>query len=134
MFGKKLTDKQTSRINDEFESFNQKDYSEEDMNKIFENEKSILDKINSDENLRKFIDETKLFVSMLKDFFTHVYTEVPIGTIMAIVGSLLYVICPLDLIPDFIPIIGYLDDAAILAGCIKAVEVDIKKYKEFKEI
>ena len=69
---------------------------------------------------------------MLKDFFTRTYTEVPVGTIMAIVGSLLYVLWPFDLIPDFIPVAGYLDDAAVLGACLKAVKTDLERYKAFK--
>ena len=51
---------------------------------------------------------------MLKDFFTKKYTEVPVGTITAIAGSLLYVLSPIDIIPDFILGVGYIDDAAII--------------------
>ncbi len=32
----------------------------------------------------------------------------------------------MDLIPDYIPVIGYLDDAAVLAGAIKVVNSHIK--------
>lgn len=49
---------------------------------------------------------------MLKDFATRKYTEIPMGTILAIVGTLVYILNPFDLIPDFIPAFGYLDDAA----------------------
>ena len=70
---------------------------------------------------------------MLKDFATRKYTEVPIGTIIAIVGTLLYILNPIDIIPDFIPVAGYLDDASIIARCIKAIKVDIDKYKAFRE-
>ena len=33
---------------------------------------------------------------------------------IVIVGSLLYFISPLDLLPDFIPVIGQLDDAIVI--------------------
>ncbi len=135
MFKKeKLSKREEEKVNEKFESFKDEEYSEEDMSKVFENEENILNTILSDENLRRFFDDVKVFLSMLKDFFTRVYTEVPMGTIMAIVGSLLYLLCPLDLIPDAIPVVGFLDDAAILAACIKAVRIDIEKYKAFKEI
>jgi uncharacterized membrane protein YkvA (DUF1232 family) len=35
-----------------------------------------------------------------------------------IVAALLYLICPVDLVPDFIPVIGWLDDAAIATAVI----------------
>ena len=38
-----------------------------------------------------------------------------------ILGSLGYFILPLDLLPDFIPLMGYTDDIAAISACIKAV-------------
>lgn len=38
-----------------------------------------------------------------------------------IIVDLLYVLSPLDLIPDFIPIIGYIDDAMVVAACLALV-------------
>ncbi len=55
----------------------------------------------------------------------------PIGTIAAIVGTLAYVLCPFDMIPDYIPGIGYLDDAGVLALCLKLVKPDLDKYQNF---
>ena len=38
-----------------------------------------------------------------------------------IIGALGYFILPLDLIPDFVPVVGYSDDVAALAGALLAV-------------
>lgn len=94
------------------------------MHKIFENEDTIMGKMNN-KNLRGFVEDVKIFFSMLKDFFIKKYTEVPIGTVMAIAGSLLYVLLPVDVIPDFIPVVGYLDDDAILAACMVLCDTDL---------
>lgn len=83
--------------------------------------------------LAEYVDYIKLFFSMLKDTFTGKYKEIPKGTIASIVGTLLYVFSPVDIILDAIPIIGLVDDAAIVALCIKATENDVKKYKIWKE-
>lgn len=42
-----------------------------------------------------------------------------------IISALAYFICPIDLIPDTIPIIGFTDDLAALAAALKAVNVCI---------
>jgi len=56
-------------------------------------------------------------------------TEVPIGSIMAIISTLTYFVSPVDLIPDTIPGLGYVDDTAIIATCLALVNSDIAEYK-----
>ena len=128
---KELSEKEAKKVNEKFNSFKNKKYSEDDMNKVFDNEETILNKM-KDENLKGFIDDVKLFFCMLKDFFTKKYTKVPVGTIVSIAATLLYVLAPIDLIPDLMPFVGYLDDAGIVALCINGFKADLETYKEFK--
>ena len=48
--------------------------------------------------------------------------EVPTQAKVAIIGALGYLICPVDAIPDFIPVAGYTDDAAALMAAYKMVQ------------
>ena len=128
----KLSKHDEEKVNETFESFKNKEFSDEEINNIFENEETIIDKM-QDKNLIDFIEYIKLFFCMLKDFTTRKYTEVPIGTIIAIAGALLYILNPFDIIPDFIPGAGYLDDAGIISVCLKDIKADIDKYKAYRE-
>lgn len=69
---------------------------------------------------------------MVRSWFKKEYTAVPIGTIVAILGALLYFLSPVDLVPDFLPGVGYLDDAAVIAVCLKLVKGDVDRYMEWK--
>lgn len=44
----------------------------------------------------------------------------------ALIAALAYFISPLDILPDFLPIVGLTDDAAVLAGAIRLVWGNIK--------
>jgi uncharacterized membrane protein YkvA (DUF1232 family) len=46
---------------------------------------------------------------------THVYARQRIHTFILIM-ALLYILSPIDLIPDVIPVVGWLDDAAVAVG------------------
>ena len=117
-------------IDDTFESFTS--FTDEDAQKVMDNQEKI-EKIASNDTLHKYLNDIKLYFQMLGDIFTGKYKKVPFGTIAAIVGTLLYVLSPVDLIPDFIPVIGYLDDAAVLAACLNFTRFDVEEYKKDKK-
>jgi uncharacterized membrane protein YkvA (DUF1232 family) len=48
-------------------------------------------------------------------------------------GGLLYFIVPLDLIPDYIPVIGLLDDFAVLLAIINSLQDELAEYRKFKD-
>lgn len=74
-----------------------------------------------------------VFVSLIKSYIKKEYTEIPTGSIIAIVACLIYFVSPIDLIPDTIPGVGYADDAALIAFALSMVESDIEDYKEWKK-
>ena len=51
-------------------------------------------------------------------------------TYLAIAGALAYVVLPLDVIPDFIPGIGFLDDIFVVSIVIKSLADEVARYKE----
>jgi len=46
---------------------------------------------------------------------------------------LLYVLSPVDLVPDIIPFLGYLDDAAVVAACVRLIRNEIDVYQTWKK-
>jgi uncharacterized membrane protein YkvA (DUF1232 family) len=51
--------------------------------------------------------------------------QTPLRVKAALVGALAYFVLPTDVIPDVLPVIGYTDDAAVLATAIKLVSSHI---------
>ena len=84
------------------------------------------------EKLSEYKDEVALVFSMLRDYVSGKYTKVPWRTIAVLVGSLAYVLAPIDLIPDFIPVIGWSDDCLALAGALAFAKMDLEEYKAWK--
>jgi uncharacterized membrane protein YkvA (DUF1232 family) len=46
---------------------------------------------------------------------------------------LLYVLNPFDLVPDALPLLGLLDDAAVVSACLSLVEQDLRDYRDWKQ-
>ena len=118
------------KLNNKFNSF-KNGFTQEDAEKVMENMGKI-EQIMQNKTLQKFLDDVKLYFQMLGDVFTGKYKKVPAGTVAAIVGTLLYVLSPVDLLPDFLPG-GFVDDAGIIGLCLTFTKYDVEQSKKFKE-
>lgn len=60
------------------------------------------------------------------------YTKMPWRSMMLVVGGIVYFIMPLDLIPDFLPVVGFLDDATIMLWIFNALRKDIEAFEAWE--
>ena len=65
---------------------------------------------------------------LLNSYLKGDYTDIPRKQLVIIVSAISYLISPIDLIPDFIPVVGLLDDMAIVTVCIKATKEELERY------
>ena len=75
-------------------------------------------------------EKVKLFILMIKSYVQGEYREVPFKSILLILAGLIYFINPFDLIADFIPGLGYVDDITIILWVLKSVEDDVLRFKD----
>ena len=50
-------------------------------------------------------------------------------TLILVAGAVLYFVIPIDVIPDFIPVAGFLDDAAVIAWVVKTCKTEIDLFR-----
>ncbi|RQO70981.1 methyltransferase type 11 [Pedobacter sp. KBW01] len=74
-----------------------------------------------------------LLFAVAKDYVNGSYTEIPKRSIVAILGGLVYFLSPVDVIPDFVPALGFIDDIYILNLVYRQVLKDLEKYKAWKD-
>ena len=83
--------------------------------------------------LADLAEDLNTLVAMIKDYVSGDYRALPQRTLLAAAFAVLYVIDPLDLVPDFIPGIGLMDDAAVVAFVVKALQSDIHDYRTWTQ-
>ena len=80
------------------------------------------------------IDDIISMYQLVESYKKKEYTDIPVTTIFSILAALIYLLNPFDLIPDFIPIFGYLDDFAVVTLVLRlGVRHDLEKYKSWQE-
>lgn len=73
-------------------------------------------------------------ISLIRSYIRKEYKDVPIGSIIAGLAAIIYVVSPIDIIPDFIPGVGMLDDAAVFVACWKMIHDDVDKYQAWRKL
>lgn len=70
--------------------------------------------------------------AMVRDWFAGRYRKAPWRTIAMAGFAVLYAINVFDLVPDFIPVAGWLDDLGILGAVTLAIQGDLTDYKRWR--
>lgn len=81
----------------------------------------------------EYLSDIAWIISLVRSYIKKEYTEVPMGTIISIVSTLIYIASPVDLIPDPIPGIGYIDDMMLLGWVLKSIHSDVEEYKKWRD-
>lgn len=95
-----------------------------DIEKVDLNDKKYAEEYNEDKLWDKIKNVAKkagieVIYYVLLLFYALQSSKVTVTEKVLIIGALGYFILPLDLVPDFIPIVGYGDDCAVLYGLIQ---------------
>ena len=105
---------------------------QKDIQKVISRSEELQRKFSARGPLARFVEDGKLLMSIVKDYWAGAYRQVPYGVIASSVFTLIYVLNPFDMVPDVLPLIGQLDDVAVLGACLLLVEHDLHTYKDWK--
>ena len=78
-------------------------------------------------------EDCATMIELLRDWGEKRYTALPIRSITLSVAALAYLLSPLVIIPDSLPIIGYIDDVGVITGVLKlGIGADLDRYREWQ--
>ena len=80
-----------------------------------------------------WIADVPAVISLIRSKIRDEYNDIPMGTIIAAVAAIIYIVSPIDLIPDFVPGAGLVDDAIVFSACWKMIHDDVDKYQAWRK-
>lgn len=86
-----------------------------------------------DNKFKQLINVALTLVRLVRRYISGEYRQVSNNTIVSGLAVLLYVLSPVDLIPDFIPVVGFLDDLSLVSWFVGKFQVEIVKFQEWEK-
>ena len=87
-------------------------------------------KLLSKKGLAEVKDDLITMVAYVKDVATGKYKDYKGTNLAIIIAALLYVVMPVDAIPDFIPVAGWADDVFVVGWALERIREELAMYKQ----
>ena len=78
-------------------------------------------------------DELILCIALVRSWIHGEYDGVSRQTIVAVTAALLYFVVPLDVIPDFLIGVGFIDDASVVGYVMTMLAAEMDTFRRWKE-
>jgi uncharacterized membrane protein YkvA (DUF1232 family) len=77
-------------------------------------------------------NELKALLRLIRAYAKGEYRQVSWKSMVVAVGAVLYIVSPIDVIPDFLVGAGFLDDAGVLAFAYRKVHKEVEEFLEWE--
>lgn len=122
-----------SALDTEYVERGAENISESDLETVVERADAIEERFRNKGPLRELLEDGRLLLEFVRDVRRGRYKRVPVWTLSAAGFALLYVLNPFDVIPDALPLVGLLDDAAVVSACLALLKQDLYDYRAWRQ-
>ncbi|RZK44812.1 MAG: DUF1232 domain-containing protein [Hymenobacter sp.] len=92
----------------------------------------LANKESKDNKFKQLFEVALTLVRLVRSYVTGEYREIQTSTIISGLAVLLYVLNPIDLVPDFIPVLGFLDDLSLVSWFLGKFQVEIERFRDWE--
>ena len=93
----------------------------------------LADENSKDNKFKQLFAVALTVVRMVRSYITGEYREIQTSTVISGLAVLLYVLSPIDLVPDFIPVVGFLDDLSLISWFVGKFHGEIIRYHAWEK-
>lgn len=87
---------------------------------------------NKDNKFKQLWDVALTLVRLVRNYVNGSYRNISTFTVVSGLAVLLYVLSPIDIIPDFIPVVGFLDDLSLISWFVGRFQGEITRFREWE--
>ena len=122
-----------AEIDEDYVKQGAKNISGVDLDTVVERAEAIEERFQGSGPLQRVLEDGRLLLELVRDAQEGRYRAVTVWMLSAVGFALLYVLNPFDLVPDTLPLLGLIDDAAVVSACLSLVEQDLRNYQAWKQ-
>lgn len=93
----------------------------------------LADEESKDNKFKQLFKVALTLVRLVRNYASGEYRDIKNSTIISGLAVLLYVLSPIDLIPDFIPVVGFLDDLSLVSWFVGKFQGEIVRFREWEQ-
>lgn len=82
--------------------------------------------------LQEIWDDLLILCRLIRSWSRKDYRRIPWKSLIMALGAVIYFLNPIDLAPDMIPGIGYVDDISIIAFVLNSIQADLQLFLEWE--
>ena len=83
--------------------------------------------------IKDFSDDLGLLLRMVMAYYRKDYRQLPLTTLIRAMVGVVYFVFIVDFIPDFIPIVGLLDDATVIAWVVSGIRKELQQFSDWEK-
>jgi uncharacterized membrane protein YkvA (DUF1232 family) len=105
----------------------------EETERLLERAASKAERVKNVERVRGFWSDLTALFRLVRARIRGEYTELPWRAMTSALAAIIYFFSPIDVVPDFIPFLGYVYDAAVLAFVLRMIAGDIARFRDWED-
>lgn len=67
-------------------------------------------------------------IRLIRDYQRAEYRDISEPSLQVIIAAILYFVSPFDVIPDWVPVLGHIDDAFVVRLALKSIRMDLDTF------
>ena len=81
--------------------------------------------------LKNVQEQLQFMYKYILDVYNGNYTNYNLTSLIIAIAAIIYVVTPIDILPDVLPIIGWTDDVTVILYVFDIINAELEQYKQF---